>query len=108
VPFYGKLRLKGFHFQITLSKPRLRDVLIEDNDWGLIPWVIPFRSVEYTVYGNAFWPGPGSRALTFNRTVVVLYLLITTKPVLGIVKNNFLNLTEGSTGISCLNNIGAT
>jgi len=80
-------------------------VMIEDNDWGLIPWVIPYRSAEYTVTGNVFCSGPGSRSLTFKDSWGIVYpdKYI---PVLALAKSNLFKLSEGSTGISCLNSKG--
>jgi hypothetical protein len=79
---------------------------IEDVDFGLVSWVIPFRGTEYTVTGNEFSPLPGSSALVFldGRGVIAPDNY---KPTIGYAKNNLFNLVEGSTGIRCLNNRGA-
>lgn len=107
---YGAYFTASYNTRVFISNDNfnttLEGVLIEDNDWGLIGWVVPFRSSEYSVTGNVFSAGPGSRCLTFKDSWGIIYPEKYI-PISGLVKNNLFNLTEGSTGISCLNNQGA-
>ena len=108
---YGAFFAANFNSRLFISNNSFKNIWwigvdIEDVDWGLISWVIPFRGTEYTVTGNVFSPMPGSSALVFldSRGVTAPDNY---KPTIGYAKNNLFNLVEGSNGIRCLNNRGA-
>lgn len=108
---YGAYFTANYNSRIYISNNIFKDtkgvgLQIEDNDWGLVGYVVSFRSCEYVVTGNVFSPMPESPSLILKDSRGVIYP-DRYLPVLALVKNNLFKLTEGSTGISCLNNQNA-
>lgn len=82
------------------------DIYIEDNDWGFPFTDEVFRPCEYFVTGNMFTTLPNVLSLTFKDNWVLSHP-DQYQPIFAVAKGNTFHLAEGSTGISCLNSIGA-
>ena len=89
----------------TFLNSRWFNVLIDDNEWGLVAGDINYNRSEYLVYGNKFHSYPGSSSLVFQDTRQFMFPDYYYNPTLAIIKNNYFSLKEGCTGISLYTNI---
>jgi hypothetical protein len=82
------------------------DIFIEDNDWGWFSNITPFRRNLFVLTGNTFNSSPGISSLLFKDSWGLVHP-DKYQPTQAVIKNNLFNLSEGGTGISCLNSIDA-
>lgn len=93
-------------FRNKFINSMLCDIYAEDNDWGFPFTDAVVRPCEYYVTGNMFTTLPNVASLTFKDNWVLSHPSLY-QPVFAVAKGNTFWLAEGSTGISCLNSIGA-
>lgn len=109
---YGLFNTASYNSRIYIlnnifKNTKYYGVWISDNNFGLLQNVIPFKRCEYVIAGNTFYPLEGSISILLSDELSAIqtekYL-----PLLVTAKNNLFYMTEGSTGISCLNSSDAT
>lgn len=107
MPFFFTCNFNSSIFitnNIFLNTDGSADILIDDNDWGLLfsSNVELIKRCEYCISGNILNTGPGiSSILSFDYLVDLGS--VKRLPMLLTIKDNVFNLEEGSIGIS-LNN----
>ncbi len=89
----------------TVTNSTSYGIFLEDNDWGLMGNVIPEKRCEYTVAGNYLSTLPETIGLIIKDNWGVIHPEIY-KPILALIKNNQFNISDASTGINLLNNVG--
>ena len=90
----------------VLSNELVSGIFIEDQDYGLLGNIHPFKSCEYVVTGNRFFIPEGSVGLEVKDNGGVMHPDIY-QPIHSLIKNNIFSLTGGSTGVSCENSVNA-